>query len=577
MEILTDRLGVDDRKLAEEITETADWHHVAAGSAVETGLAMLVVTGLFRVDGQSGASSSHPCGHVIGAGTSLSAGSPRTIAVAERDSTFVSIDATTLQRLVSKSPSIVARLLPGSNSSLPILGDHRIRVVTLIGGVGVNKRVLSSRIGSAMEQFANVQILWPERADLMVDRPGASREERGEPGDLMIKRLIDNAETEHDHLILEATASPTPWTRRALSIADEVVLYVRSGMNEDEAETLLDVLDHCPLHTPRLVVVEHGASEIGPPTGTARLLDLLGIERAIHVRRGASFDRLARLVAGKGRGLVLSGGGARGFAHLGVYRALRELGYEIDIFGGASIGSPLAAGMADEMEPDQLDETVDELFSRVLDYTIPVVALVRGDRIARATARVFDDRGIEDLRRRYFCVSTNLTTSATHRHLRGSVVHAVRASTAIPGVMPPVPHGEELLIDAGVSNNLPVDVMRDETPNGETIAVDTAPRKGPSAREDFGLSVSGAAAFRQRLAGKRTHPRITSTLLRALTVGANQHRDREQIESMTDLSLELDLAGVPLLDFKSTRAVARMGYEASMPILEAWMEERRQT
>ena len=151
--------------------------------------------------------------------------------------------------------------------------------------------------------------------------------------------------------------------------------------------------------------------------------------------------RLARLVSGNGTGLVLGGGGARGFAHLGVWRALRELGVEVDAIGGASIGAPLGAGMALQIPDDELLPLTAELFHDLLDYTVPVVSLVKGERITRNITKLFAPDDVRDLWLPFFCVSTNLTRSRVEVHDRGDLATAIRASVAIPGILPPVPFG----------------------------------------------------------------------------------------------------------------------------------------
>ncbi len=138
---------------------------------------------------------------------------------------------------------------------------------------------------------------------------------------------------------------------------------------------------------------------------------------------------------------MLSGGGARGFAHLGVIRALREARVPIDFVGGSSIGSIIAAGVAvgwsdDEMRMRYRRSFVDT--NPVNDYTFPFVALTRGRKVSRLLQREYGDVLIEDLRRPFFCISANLTTGRALEHRDGRLVDALRASVAIPGVMPPV-------------------------------------------------------------------------------------------------------------------------------------------
>jgi len=212
-------------------------------------------------------------------------------------------------------------------------------------------------------------------------------------------------------------------------------------------------------------------------------------------------------------------------------------------------------------------------FPRVLDYTIPFVSLIKAKRILRAGTETWKERDIEDLRRTCFLVSTNLTASSVHVHRRGNVATAIRATTAIPGVMPPVPIGEELLIDGGVLDNLPIDVARELSPGGILIASDVTPPGGPVASRDYGLFVSGWKALRARLR-RRDHgyPGISSVLMRSMITASMQERRRQLTTGMADFHLELDVSGVSMLDFGDPHRVAHRGYEAAMPVLTAWLE-----
>jgi predicted acylesterase/phospholipase RssA len=172
-------------------------------------------------------------------------------------------------------------------------------------------------------------------------------------------------------------------------------------------------------------------------------------------------------------------------------------------------------------------------------------------------------------------VSTNLTASRVHVHRRGNVATAIRATTAIPGVMPPVPMGDELLIDGGVLDNLPIDIGRAISPGGLVIASDVTPPGGPQASRDYGLFVSGWKALRARLR-RRDHgyPGISTVLMRSMITASMRERRRQLTSGMADCYLELDVQGVSMLDFGDPRSVAQRGYETAMPALTAWLEER---
>jgi predicted acylesterase/phospholipase RssA len=271
--------------------------------------------------------------------------------------------------------------------------------------------------------------------------------------------------------------------------------------------------------------------------------------------------------------LVLGGGGARGFAHLGVFRALTELGVPIDRVGGASIGSTMALPIALGFDPDGALKLVREGFASVLDYTLPLASLLAGRRITRAIERHTAGLGIEDFWLPYFCVSTNLTTAKTQVHRRGDVVRAVRASVSIPGVLPPVPFGDDLLVDGGVLDNLPIDVARDVDPHGTIVAIDVSPPRGPAAKRDYGTAVSGWRLVRDRLLpGRRAAPvpGIGVTILQSQVVAASRARQRMLDQGLADFYLNIHVKGVGMLAFDKVDRAARVGYEESLAPLGDW-------
>lgn len=193
-----------------------------------------------------------------------------------------------------------------------------------------------------------------------------------------------------------------------------------------------------------------------------------------HVRDGADIARIGRLLCGQSLGLVLSGGGARGFAHLGVIKALQEAGFAIDAVGGTSIGAVIGAGLAAGWSLEEMLEKFRRCFydtNPLSDYTLPLIALVAGRKAARLLRETFGEREIEDLVLPYFCVSANLTQGKVALHRQGKLWQWLRASIAIPGILPPVLSGGQVFVDGGVIDNLPVGFMRN-LHQGEVIAVD---------------------------------------------------------------------------------------------------------
>ena len=181
---------------------------------------------------------------------------------------------------------------------------------------------------------------------------------------------------------------------------------------------------------------------------------------------------------------MLSGGGARGLAHIGVLDELLAAGVNLDRVGGCSMGALVGALFAAGLAPDEIEAKLRaELVERnpMNDYTIPLAALVAGRKAEAMLLRLFGDVQIEELEREFFCVSSDLVTSELVVHRRGNLYEAVGASFCLPGIGPPVAAGDRLLVDGGVLDNLPVATMAARG-EGPVIAVDVSSRFEPPSR-----------------------------------------------------------------------------------------------
>ena len=155
-------------------------------------------------------------------------------------------------------------------------------------------------------------------------------------------------------------------------------------------------------------------------------------------------------------------------------------------------------------------------------------------------------------------------------HDRGPLVDALRASIAIPGVLPPVPHNGDLLVDGGLLDNVPVDEMRRRNPTGQVLAIDVAPVQGPVAARDYGLSVSGIRSFYDRRRGQGP-PHLVSTMVRATLLASVRDRERVVEHEIADLYLDVDVEGGGLLDFSTGAVIADAAAKSTRPVLERWV------
>lgn len=157
--------------------------------------------------------------------------------------------------------------------------------------------------------------------------------------------------------------------------------------------------------------------------------------------------------------LVLSGGGARGFAHIGVIEELEKRGYEITSIAGTSMGSMVggvyALGKMEEFKKWAYSMDKLKVFSMV-DFTLSKQGLIKGDKVLKKMKDFIPDTSIEDLKIPYAAVAVDLIKREEVVFKEGSLYHAIRASIAIPSVLTPVKDEDTLLVDGGVMNNIPI-------------------------------------------------------------------------------------------------------------------------
>jgi NTE family protein len=230
------------------------------------------------------------------------------------------------------------------------------------------------------------------------------------------------------------------------------------------------------------------------------------------------------------------------------------------------MGGIIAAGVGMEWDIDEITARVKHAFvdtNPLSDFTFPVIALFRGAKVSALLRHHFGDVRIEDMPKPYFCVSSDLTTGRDFVHRTGPLWRALRASIALPGILPPVTaEGGHLLVDGGVMNNLPVDVMAGEA-RGPIIAVDVAGEIDLRAFDSRYGERSIWSLLAQRMRGS---PSIVSILMRAGTVGSDAQR--RIVREQADFLFEPPLAGIGMRDFKLCDHAVAQGYAHAMRQIE---------
>jgi NTE family protein/lysophospholipid hydrolase len=505
--------------------------------------------------------------------TSVLTGHPRQqTVVAIRDSELARIDRATLRWFTEAFPAaalpIMAELADRLErlTSVPIQTDVRAATFGLVAHPAVDGAAFGRQLGDILARHGRTLVLTSSDAAAI----GSSA-----VSDLPLHHWLEEREAAHDFVVYVADAAATAWTEQCLRQADHVVVVADATADPapDGVEARLEGR-WSAVSAPRRTLVLVQPADLAEPRDTMRWLRPRTVDQHLHLRDGVPSDleRIGRLLAGRAVTLVLGGGGARGYAHIGVVRAIEELGIPIDMVGGTSSGAIAGAAAARGWSADRMETTMTR-FRRLLDPTLPLVSVASGGRMWRAIDESFGGGvGIEDLWLPYFCITTDLTTAAPVVHRRGPLSRAVRASVSLPGILPPVSIDGHLLIDGGLLDNLPIGVMRRLNGGGRVIAVDVSPTAHMVAEHELGDQVSGWRVLAGRIRHPRTPssvPSIMEVLARTVAV-AGLHFEQTHERDAADLLLEPPVAPFGTLEFGNVRVIAEAGYEPSLEALRAW-------
>lgn len=375
---------------------------------------------------------------------------------------------------------------------------------------------------------------------------------------------FSDVERTHDFVLYVAEADDGGWRQ---VVARQVDRLFRVGRG-DRGPPRAPLRTLSPLQAQQLVdLILLQPAGIARPSGSEAWLDATDAARLFHLRRTEDEDvrRLARVLTGQSVGLVLSGGGARAYAHVGAIKALRERGVPIDFVGGVSMGAIVAAGCAMGWDDAEMERRICDAFVRTSpldDIALPLLAMTQGVKVGERLAQHFGEAQIADLWLPFFCVSSNLTTGAYQLHRRGMLRKALRASISLPGVLPPATDGANVLVDGAVMKNYPADIMRAQQ-LGPIVGVDVTAARSITA-DDVARPES---VWRWLRSGQwRNGPPIVSLLMRAATVSTG--RDLAAAREATDVLVLPDVARIEIRDWGAYEVAVEAGYRATLEALD---------
>ena len=537
---------------AELLAGAARWQSIPGGNVLfrkgdPSDTVFIVVSGLLAVEMKSADGGADRIISRLGAGEVVGemgciTGQPRTASVrALRSSEILEIQWSDIEQIAARDPSIlmsicktvVDRMARAQDGTLPTFQPSTFAVTWL--GDEVNARQFAERFRDALAVYGN--------AYLMTHETGRGMTSAG----------LNQIEMAHKYVVYLTDKGSSSWTNRCIRQADAVLVCARGGTPPQPLpKRELGIGPDIPI-----ILVLDWPADVRQPHGTAGWISSAGASRHFHVRDAKNVGRIARLLTGNGFGLVLSGGGARGIAHLGVAYALMDHGIDIDVVCGTSIGAIIGAGIALQWERDYMQVRM-EKFVKVhplRDLTFPRWSILSGRHLRRSLLDWFGDVQIEDIPTPYACISTNLSTGYQFVHRSGDLKTWTRASAALPGIYPPVELNGHFHVDGGVLNNMPADTMR-ETGAGFVLGVDV-----------------GADALPEAPGAVQVKLNILELLVRVGSIGDGALASARK--KHCDIIIVPNVTSVGLLAFKAWQRAVDAGFKATVERIEEISSKRQ--
>ncbi|MCH7336295.1 patatin-like phospholipase family protein [Acinetobacter sp. NIPH 2699] len=388
--------------------------------------------------------------------------------------------------------------------------------------------------------------------------------------DLRLRQWLASLEEKHCYVLYAAHSHDDEWSKRCLHQADRILILAEANHSPVQTQ-LVDVLNQYDWQSPIELVLLRSEGDPSPHTLIWKQLYRARAHYFIHPWAQADISAVARQISSQGLGLVLGGGGARGFAHIGLIRALEQLHIPIDIVGGTSMGAFVAALVACGFDSVEMTHIAYETFvarNYLNDYTMPRVSLIRGQRFHSRLQAIFGHQRIEELKRTYYCISTNLSTGQAVIHDQGELATWVGTSMSVPGVAPPVAWHENLLCDGGVINNLPTDVMQN-LERGTIIASNVSlhddiriPGIGLNEPDQSAL-LNWNKLIKDKLLPA---PRLAEILMRTATLASDTMIQAAAIER-ANLHIRMPIEGIGMFDWHKLDELVERGYEHALATL----------
>ena len=497
--------------------------------------------------------------------------------VAVRDCELGRLDKSQFQSLVNTHPQVAVELLKVvgqwlNKQSAPVKKTP-CKIITLLkmANNSAVSQMITQLVVTASSSKRTIHIT-PAQLTKQLD-VAAKAENLAQNATVKLNQWLISLEEQNDLIFLEVEQAPSESLQYCLRQADEILYLIDATTQPSQLP------EHIPqssgldaIEVEREVVLIHSENATRP-SNTVDWISACKVTKHHHVRLQNVHDlqRLVRDLCDESIALVLGGGAARGFAHIGVIRAMQALDIPIDYICGTSMGGIIAAQYADGYSVEDLRQI--NFNSWVVsqphkDFTLPISSLLSAGRAKKLTSDVFSERCIEDLWLNFFCVSTDVTDLKTHIHSSGKIWPALLASGAIPGVCSSIVSEQgNLLVDGGVLDNLPVQEMRHRH-RGKIIAVNVTEMTGLEANVKDVIPPNGWRALWQYLNPFNTQkpfPHIFKLIYHTSTLASKVNADAS--EKMADFCIRPNCSQYGSTEVSAIDDFIEIGYREAMSVL----------
>ena len=512
-----------------------------------------------------------------------------------RDTELLKIEKAHFDSLLQAEPELalsLTRVLSAQlQASRAIPVARRARPVTIaLRAIGPDIPLLdlADELSRAMCEWGKVAVVYPGELGAASGEAGSRAQAAGggenrAQASARFSPLIERCELDHDQVIMvcgtvdsHAGERPGAWEEFCISRADRVLAVVSGTTGPEQLAGLagedgpLTALRGCDL-------VGYG---VRPGSGglaewIERLAPTSTFAISVDGERRGDIERMARRLAGRSVGVVLSGGGARAFAHLGVLDVLLDAGMLVDRVGGVSMGAFIGGLLAAGHDSAAIDACCYEEWVRrnpINDYTLPRSALIKGHKAEAMLERAFGDVRLEELARVFYCASVNLRGNRLVIDRDGPMTEAVGASISLPLIAPPMRRERELLIDGSLLDNLPLEPMS-ASGEGPVLAIDIKGGEERPRRAETSAPGDSPASEQPSQSDRPVRlPSLPETMARiALLSSANTD---EAARRHADETIRVRVQGVGLLEFHQideARAAGRRAAEAALEDAPEWL------